>query len=65
LFEFNFRTIKFLRFNLIMTVFFLLTMTIITSNLGISNRQKWMVFLPLLTVFLYARYYLKKLKSSK
>jgi len=38
LFEFNFRIIKFLRFNLIMTVFFLLTMTIITSNLGISNR---------------------------
>jgi len=65
LFEFNFSTIKFLRFNLIMTLLFFFSMTIITSNLGISNRQKWMVFLPLLTVFLYARFYLKNLKSSR
>jgi hypothetical protein len=65
LFEFNFSSIKFSIFNLTMLVLFLLSMTLITSNLGISNRQKWMIFLPLITTFLNARFYAKNLKFSK
>jgi hypothetical protein len=65
LFEFNFSSIKFSVFSLTMVVLFFLSMTVITSNLGISNRQKWMVFLPLITIFLYARFYAKNLKFSK
>ena len=60
LFKFRLCNIKSVLFNLIMLILFFASMTIITSNLGISNRQKWMVFFPLVVTFLYARYFNEK-----
>jgi hypothetical protein len=65
LFQFNLRFNKFLIFNLTMVIIFFFSMTIITSNLGIANRQKWMVLLPLIIFFLYKKFYAKNLKFSK
>jgi hypothetical protein len=60
LFKFRFCNIKSVLFNLIMLILFFAAMTLITSNLGISNRQKWMAFLPLVITFLYVRYFNEK-----
>jgi len=60
LFKFRLCNIKSVLFNLIMLILFFAAMTLITSNLGISNRQKWMVFLPLVITFLYVRYFNEK-----
>jgi len=66
LFKFRLCNIKSVLFNLVMLILFFAAMTLITSNLGISNRQKWMVFLPLVITFLHVRYFNKKnLNSSK
>ena len=60
LFKFRLCNIKSVLFNLVMLILFFAAMTLITSNLGISNRQKWMVFLPLVITFLYVRYFNEK-----
>ena len=60
LFKFRLCNIKSVLFNLVMLILFFAALTLITSNLGISNRQKWMVFLPLVITFLYVRYFNEK-----